>query len=624
MKTTLRFIKNEAGKVEGLAYAGFETFKGSPYTSCARETGQNSRDAATGTAPVRVSFNLRQIDRANVPFADALEHSIRCCLEAPQNAKTQAHLERALAAIISPKIKILEISDVNTTGLTGPVDDPESVFTALVKGDGITNKREETSAGSYGIGKNAAYAVSELQTVIYSSCYAGEVPGDTRYACQGRLRLISHADGADKWSAEGYWGNPDFRAIEDVSEVPSWLARTDIGTSIHAVGFDERDQWAARMRLSLVTNFFAAIERDEIEFSVDGVSIARSSLDSVLSDPSLEALAREHDQLAELERARRLLLCIRSETATRHTIAIPGLGDFELHLLVTEGLPREVHVLRNGIYITDNFSKFSQPMRQFPGTREFTAVLEPARSTAGNMPSALLKQLENPAHDAFEPDRITDESDRKRARDQIKKLVTEVRKIIRSLARIEEVQSSQLNELAAMFADSGATRDKGREDGEKDPDAYVYVNPRRPKPRRPSGAAGEGTGKKRGGGERSKPGARSKPGNKSKQTLGSGPAVPLDSVRSAVANGDPLRRKIWFTPTATGNIVLAVEASGLTDDMALSVVACSSGTARNGRIHASVVAGDRVHLEVTLSEPFQGPIELSAAKFVEASVKEAA
>jgi hypothetical protein len=89
---------------------------------------------------------------------------------------------------------VLEISDQNTTGLIGPTTDSTSVFAALVKGDGVTNKLDVTSAGSFGIGKNAAYAVSDLQTVIYSTCYC--LKGEKKFAAQGRLRLISHTDGA--------------------------------------------------------------------------------------------------------------------------------------------------------------------------------------------------------------------------------------------------------------------------------------------------------------------------------------------------------------------------------------------------------------------------------------------
>jgi hypothetical protein len=134
MVSSIRFLRNEAGKAEGLAYAGFETFKGSPYPSCARETGQNSRDAANGNGPVKVTFDLRKMPREEVPFADELEHAIQCCLDEPQDEKTEAHLRRALATISAPVIKILEISDYNTTGLTGPTDDAMSIFTALVKG----------------------------------------------------------------------------------------------------------------------------------------------------------------------------------------------------------------------------------------------------------------------------------------------------------------------------------------------------------------------------------------------------------------------------------------------------------------------------------------------------------
>jgi len=614
--TGIRFLTNEANKVEGLAYAGFETYRGAPYTSCARETGQNSRDAAGGTKPVKVSFDLLHIDRDDVPFADELEHSICCCLEAPQNEKTKSHLERALAAISAPTVKVLRIADVNTTGLTGPVDDAASVFAALVKGDGITQKADETSAGSFGIGKNAAFAVSELQTVIYSTCYQDEAES-VCFAAQGRLRLISHIDGDRKCSAEGYWGDKEFRAIEDVSLVPTWLARTEVGTSIHAVGFDERDQWASRMTLSLVTNFFAAIEREQIEFEVDGKPINSASLDSVLEDQALTALADEHDEIAELERARRLLLCIRSEAATRHKINIAGLGDFTLHLLVSENLPREVHVLRNGIYITDNFAKFSQPMRQFPGTREFTAVLEPSSDLKGRAPSALLKQLENPAHDAFEPDRIINFEAQQTARKQIKKLINEVRRIIRTVAKIEESENSRLDELSEMFADTGSTRDEGRDDDERDPDAYVYQKPRRGTRRQASGATGKGKAKKRGGTGREQTGTRTGKSKKTQRRAGTASAVPLNGIRSTLKDGDPLIRSIWFTPTASGEIVLAVDASGLTDDVSLDLVEASAGVVSKGRVRTTVHAGQRVQIDVTLSEPFAGPIELSAVRFIE-------
>src|SRR5262249_22811927 len=153
------------------------------------------------------------------------------------------------------------------------------------------------------------------------------------------------------------------------------------------------------------------------------VRMNRVSLDSVLASTELETIAAEADRTDELQRARHLLQCARSEAASRHTITVAGLGDFTLHLLVGEGLPREIHVLRNGIYITDGFPKFGQPLRSLRGTKEYIALLEPARTEEGKAPSSLLKQLENPEHNAFEPERLVDPTKRETARTQIKELI---------------------------------------------------------------------------------------------------------------------------------------------------------------------------------------------------------
>lgn len=627
----IRFLTNEANKVEGLAYAGFETFRGSPYTSCARETGQNSRDAAAGKDPVKVSFDLLELERTEVPFADQLQHSIDCCLKAPRDAKTLAHLERARQTIAAPTIKVLKVADVNTTGLTGPVDDPDSVFTALVKGDGVTNKTDQTSAGSYGIGKNAAYAVSDLQTVIYSTRYVEKGSGKIKFAAQGRLRLISHVDGANKLSAEGYWGNPDFAAIETESDVPKWILRDDVGTSILAVGFREQENWVDRMTLSLAANFFVAIDRKEIEFSLNGGSIKmnQSSLDGILASAKLAQVAQDNDEQLELERAKMLMQCLRSDATERHTIPVPGLGDFTLHLLIAKDLPREVHVVRNGIYICDNFAKFGQPMKRFPGTREFIAILEPARTDAGKIPSHLLKQLENPAHDAFEPERIVDTAELQKAKNQIKALINGVRDIIKSAAKIEDIDTSQLDELSHLFAAGSAGTTPNDQNAEKDPERFKYGTARKGQRSQPPAAGGKGATKRRRG---PLPGSIPKKAVRTRNTssqpnkpAGSRQAMPLGDVRSVMSdksNGHV--RTIFFTPAADGNVEISVAAVGLGDDVELALSGTSEGKIVHGKMQTLVVGGQRACIEVTFAEPFVGPIELSASAVPETAVQEEA
>jgi hypothetical protein len=608
---SIKFLSNEAGKTEGLAYAGFETFRGSPFTSCARETGQNSRDASAGKGAVKVSFDLRAIKRCDVPFADELQLAIDRCLSAPQDEKTQKHLEIALAAISSSEIKVLEISDYNTTGLVGPIDDDTSVFNALVKGDGITNKPDPTSAGSFGIGKNAAYAISELQTVIYSTCYEDRDTGEKQFAVQGRLRLISHSDGDKKFSAEGYWGAPSFRAIQDSAEAPVWMRRNEVGTSIFSVGFRQEDDWEKRMTISLVNNFFLAIDRGDIEFSVGGdFSITRSSLDSVLGLKELRDIAKESDQLMELERAQQLVRCVRSEAAIRHTIHVKGLGDFTLHLLVAEGLPREVHVVRNGIYICDNFSKFSEPLRRFLGTKEFIAVLEPSVGPGGRNSSALLKQLENPAHDDFEPERLVNKVERDLAKKQIKYLAAEIRKIIKSEAKLDEVRHSHIDELSSLFSDFGSAEGSKQLNPEKDPEKFIYGKARDRAIRKkaePGDSPGPGRGE---GGEVS--GTRTgKGGSGKRRTTVPNSSVGIIGFRSRFPDrSEKRKRTLFFTPHATGNVELQVLALGLTNNIALHIAEASVGTVVAGKLLLAVESDKRISLDVAFYEPFAGPVEI--------------
>jgi hypothetical protein len=610
----LEFLNNQANKVEGLQYAGFETFKGSPYTSCARETGQNSRDAAfSNDSPVRVSFNRLSVPRSDVPFAEKLEHSIKLCLKDPQDAKTLAHLQRALQHVQLPEVSVLEISDSNTTGLTGPTDDSHSVFAALVKGDGVTLKQDLASSGSFGIGKNAAFAVSELQTVVYTTCWS--VPGEEslRFAAQARVRLISHTDGKAKYSAEGYWGGPDFKAIESLSEVPEWMRRKDRGTTIFAVGFTNESDWKSRIALSLATNFCIAIERSEIEFTVDGekTAIDQVSIDRVLSDVDLYECAKDMGQEASLGRAEQLLECVRRPTDTQ-TIKVPGLGEFFLHVLVRTGLPREVHIIRNGIYITDNLIKFGHPMRKFPGTREFFAVLEPSSGKGGQDASAILKRIENPEHNAFEPERIADHHEQREVRRLVKLLHSAVRDAIRRIAKVSDATTSQLDELSHIFSQTGTFHANPGAGSEDDAERFEHSSGQSKTPDAVGGQGLDGPGNQRGRHDLGRHGStRTGPVRKTQKKAGSQRAQPFSDVRSTVAaSGSSCERSIHFTPAMTGEVFVAISAVGLSEDVELRLDSTSEGTLVKGRIRLMVTEGERVSLEVRFAERLDGPIHI--------------
>ncbi len=130
----LEFLKNEAGEEEGLSDAGIETFRDDPYASCAREAGQNSRDAGLENyKPVRMTFDLMQEDRVNLPFHASLARTLDCCLNQAHAEKEKEFFKNACEVISKERLPILRISDFNTKGLIGPPETSGTVFHSLLK-----------------------------------------------------------------------------------------------------------------------------------------------------------------------------------------------------------------------------------------------------------------------------------------------------------------------------------------------------------------------------------------------------------------------------------------------------------------------------------------------------------
>src|SRR4051794_9053055 len=264
MSVKLEFLRNDAGEKEGLGDAGIEMFKDAPYASCAREAGQNSRDAST-QLPVKMTFDLLELPLGELPFADDLKDVISACRNEATKEKDVDFFDVANELLSQPTVKVLRISDFNTTGLVGPPDRDGTPFHSLLKASGVPAKLDDTSGGSFGIGKNASYAVTDLQTVLYATRYVDLETSETKFAAQGKVKLVSHVDNEGvARRATGYWGDTHgFIAVQDPTCVPDWLRRDEIGTSIFCVGFRVSPHWAHRIAYSLISNFFTAIHREE-------------------------------------------------------------------------------------------------------------------------------------------------------------------------------------------------------------------------------------------------------------------------------------------------------------------------------------------------------------------------
>ena len=464
--------------------------------------------------PVLVSFDLVTLDAIEIPAIAKLRLAVDACSTAAVRSRDEKAIDffkQAKKVVGANKIKCLRVSDHNTTGLIGPCQEG-TPYHSLVKATGISIKESDTSSGSFGIGKNAAFAVSDLQTVFYSTSYLNAASGSNQSLAQGKSKLISHVDkGGRPRRATGYWGNPSgFMPLDRISAAPEWLRRSEVGTSVFAVGFREVPNWEYRMAYSLLANFFIAIKRERMRFEVNDASIVidASNVDKLLHDSRVEVAATDDDQLEELQFARDLFRCLTSAETIDKRVEVPDLGEVSVRVLVKEGLPKRVAIVRNGMMITDNLKYFGDKLSRFPMCRDFVALVEPL----DDLGSALIKTLENPRHNEVSAEFIPDPAKQAVAKRAMTKLAKRIREVIGAETTMPTEDEVSLDEMGEFFAEGDRGDVPPPADAEDDLSTIRY-QPAKTKPKQKTkthgpgkeGGAG-GTGGNGGGGGGAGPG----------------------------------------------------------------------------------------------------------------------
>ena len=277
-------------------------------------------------------------------------------------------------------IRVLRIADFNTTGVRGPCEEGYP-FHALAKSDSVSAKEDVSSGGSFGIGKNAALAVSDIQTAFISTRYQDDAGAD-HVLCMGKTLFISHVDeGGRPRRRKGYWGKTDgYLPLDNAAEIQPWLLRNMQGTSIFSIGMRNDDaDWRYEMSAAIIINFFCAIERQEMEFEIDSgaIKINRNTLQALFQNPNVIEAVRLTNAGVAFETAKTLHGCLIDDKTTLTILDVPGLGKVQMRVLLRDGLGYTIGIIRNGMYITDNLAKFNEPFKRFPLHREFAVVIEP-------------------------------------------------------------------------------------------------------------------------------------------------------------------------------------------------------------------------------------------------------
>lgn len=612
---TLEFLRNDAGEKEGLGDAGIETFRDDPYASCGRETGQNSKDASAAN-PVRLTFDVIGVSAADFPAHDRLQGAVESCLKDAKQEKDVDFFRQAAGLLKKDKIDVLRISDFSTHGLKGPPDEDNTPFHSLLKGSGVSSKESETSGGSFGIGKNASFAVSDLQTVFYSTSYKDK--GELRFAAQGKVRLVSHVDVAgEPRRATAYWGYPSgYRAVTDMALVPAWMRREEVGTSIFCVGFRQEEHWADHIAYSLISNFFVAIHKGEMVFEVDGgrLKINKNTLRPLFQNKAIRAAADRSGRRQDFDFSESLYQCLTSADATMATLKVVGLGSVTLRILVAEGLPKRVGIVRNGMLITSSLEHFGDKLERFAGSRDFVALVEPDSASA----SKLMKTLENPKHDSFSAQRLSDPKKRGQAETAMRQLRKDLRDQIRATTAVAAEDEVSIDELTQFFATKPLEEQPPGANAQDDPEKFVYALPKPGARRKLVQAPGKGSA---GGRNQSNTGGQdgttSKGTGKGTGQGGQGSAakalpMQLGQLRNLIGKDGASHRVLWFTPSGTGRASLRLDAPGINSPEPLNVTSTTLGKVSEGRVVIDVKEGERIKIELGLDVAYEGPIEAAA------------
>lgn len=606
-------------------------FGGAREQGLARETIQNSLDARDGllSEPVDVEFDLHDVD-TDWFGKEALARTIEACVaEAEGDEKASTALRESASLLEQPSLKFLRIADSHTTGLRG------KRWETLVKGLGTSYHESRggpvTAGGSYGIGKSAPFAMTPLRTVFYWTRF--EEGGEPRELFQGKAVLMSHeADGVVRQNV-GFFGiTHECRELEG-ADIPAEIQKTDrpprLGTSLWIAGFPGEDGWQERIARQVAASFFGTIENRWLTVTLEP---SREMADAGLITMDSEGLQEWFDYLdrdgevedaEEVRDARLFWELLREEpTAERQDYDL-GLCRLWIRVSDSDDLPRKVGLMRNtGMLITTR----QRNLIQFHGTRGFVAICR----FDGDEGNALLRQMENPTHDQFEPDRIENDPKRQQqARTALRRVTSWIREeIAKHAAPPVSAEPTPLLELSRLLPDLEPEEDSFGDgvDGENEPSfggaPRVELKPRaRPAPPSVPGP-GEGEDDPEGWGieQPANGGRRNKSQKKRRQAQqGRREQIPVSDARMTQMPGYANRYQVSFTPGADGRASIDLMEAGDSQIVArddLRIVEQDGSLSPTTTME--LTAGQRVGFEITGKQPIGERAWLVRAVRVEA------
>lgn len=420
------FPSKNHGEIEGYADPGMEMFKGNPLQALTREICQNSLDAQDEDKTVIVEFSKYDIKQCDFPGMQEMERIIQLCeafWEDNANRKTRAFLDKAHDVLKSEKLCVLRISDYNTLGLPGAYVSGKEItpWVKLVKGNAISTK-DGDSAGSYGIGKAAAFVNSAFQTVFYRT-----MPKNGDIATQGVARLMSFenpssTDADQICRAVGYYGNPNNNMpVSSIKELDAICERKSPGTDLFIPGFTgvtADGKWVTKMICEILDNFLVSVYNGKLIVKIQGKEINKETL---------RYLVAQNEKNAKDAYFFNKILLSSPDKIVEDYYDFHGMGKLHLRLLYDSNLNKKILVVRkSGMKISE--------IPGLPKSGSYTGILE----LEGYELNGFFREMENPQHNRWEPNRHPNSELAKEYKNEVEEWVKrKINEHIESLAGAE-------------------------------------------------------------------------------------------------------------------------------------------------------------------------------------------
>lgn len=397
------------GEKDYLSDSAMEIFKtkgddANAFKGIAREVIQNSLDAKRNDvdAPLVLDFQLIDLDKTEFPDIEGLTNHINGTISfCVDNEKQNIALinSKKQASILSQDLfTILKISDYNTKGVSGSDDltTKKNKWKGLVYNDGDSIKDSGGSLGSFGLGKNASFAISSLRTVFYVTRDM-----EDNYAMEGVAKLYTSYIDGQKYFNEGYFCNENNGKTSPLSEeealsISSIFARKERGTDV--IIFEPnisliRDKVKWYLIESIISNFFIAFLEGELEVKVCGTEINQKTLYQVFA-----SLLKFYNEIEESISQK--LVCVKQYLETIEN-GEDVSGDLDYYGFISLKLLKTPETKFKNIAIFREGGMLIKEIQVNSASQKFSGVLV-VKGKEGNK---FLKSIEDPNHSDFDPSR---------------------------------------------------------------------------------------------------------------------------------------------------------------------------------------------------------------------------